>query len=146
MAKSFSILGAVVLLAVLAVGCSGPEKKFGRGINNIYEPIRLAEMRRSVEQTSFANPDEINYHTGVIRGLNRTLARTGIGIYEIITAPFPPYDPVFTDYLSPTPKYPDAYRPGLIEDSVFATDTAIGFSGGDVAPFMPGSRFRVFDN
>jgi putative exosortase-associated protein (TIGR04073 family) len=146
MAKSFSTLGAVILVAVLASGCSSAEKKFGRGINNIYEPIRLAEMRRSVEQTSFANPDDVNYHTGVIRGLNRTLARTGIGIYEIITAPFPPYDPVFTDYLSPNPKYPDAYRPGLIEDSVFATDTAIGFSGGDVAPFMPGSRFRVFDN
>lgn len=146
MAKSFSILGAVVLLAVLAVGCSGPEKKFGRGINNIYEPVRLAEMRRSVEQTSFANPDEINYHVGVIRGFNRTLARTGVGIYEIITAPFPPYDPVFTDYLSPTPKYPDSYRPGLIEDSTFARDTAIGFSGGDIAPFIPGSRFRVFDH
>jgi putative exosortase-associated protein (TIGR04073 family) len=146
MAKSFSILGAVILVAVLATGCANTEKKLGRGINNIYEPIRLAEMRRSVEQTSFANPDELNYHTGVIRGLNRTLARTGIGIYEIITAPFPPYDPVFTDYLSPTPKYPDVYRPGLYEDALFATDTAIGFSGGDVAPFIPGSRFRVFDN
>lgn len=146
MAKSFSILGAAIMVAVLAAGCSSAEKKFGRGINNVYEPVRLAEMRRSIEQTSFANPDDINYHTGVIRGLNRTLARTGIGIYEIITAPFPPYDPVFTDYLSPNPKYPDAYRPGLFEDSTFATDTAIGFSGGDVAPFMPGSRFRVFDN
>jgi len=146
MQKSFSILGAVVLLAVLATGCAGPEKKFGRGVNNIYEPIRLAEMRRSIEQTSMSNPADVNYHTGVIRGLNRTLARTGVGIYEIITAPFPPYDPVFTDYLNPTPLYPDSYKPGLFEDSIFATDTSIGFSGGDVAPFIPGSRFRVFDN
>lgn len=146
MAKSFSILGAAILVAVLAAGCSSAEKKFGRGINNVYEPVRLAEMRRSIEQTSFANPGDINYHTGVIRGLNRTLARTGVGIYEIITAPFPPYDPVFTDYLSPNPKYPDAYYPGLLEDSIFATDTAIGFSGGEAAPFVPGSRFRVFDH
>lgn len=146
MAKSFSILGAAILVATLAAGCTNAEKKFGRGINNVYEPIRLAEMRRSIEQTSFSNPDELNYHTGVIRGFNRTVARTGIGIYEIITAPFPPYDPVFTDYLSPTPKYPDSYRPGLLEDSIFATDTAIGFSGGEAAPFVPGSRFRVFDN
>jgi hypothetical protein len=29
---------------------------------------------------------------------------------------------------------------------VFDTDTYMGFSGGDVAPFIPGSRFRVFDN
>jgi hypothetical protein len=31
-------------------------------------------------------------------------------------------------------------------DSLFATDTAIGYSGGDVAPFIPGSRFRIFEN
>ena len=146
MVKSISILGSIVLLAALATGCTGPEKKFGRGINNIYEPIRLAEMRRSIEQTSYENPATASYHTGVIRGLNRTLARTGVGIYEIITAPFPPYEPVFTDYLAPNPQYPDSYKPGLIDDPIFNTDTTIGFSGGDVAPFIPGSRFRVFDN
>ncbi len=146
MVKSFSILGSVILLAVFATGCAGPEKKLGRGFNNLYEPIRLAEMRRSVEQTSYENPASANYSHGVIRGLNRTLARTGVGIYEIITAPFPPYDPVFTDYLSPNPQHPDSYKPGVFEDSIFDTDTSIGFSGGDVAPFSPGSRFRVFDN
>jgi putative exosortase-associated protein (TIGR04073 family) len=146
MVKSVSILGSIVLLAVLATGCTGPEKKFGRGVNNLYEPIRLAEMRRSIEQTSYESPGTANYATGVIRGLNRTLARTGVGIYEIITSPFPSYDPVFTDYLSPIPQHPDSYTPGLFEDSIFDTDTSIGFSGGDVAPFIPGSRFRVFDN
>jgi putative exosortase-associated protein (TIGR04073 family) len=151
MARNISLLGAFGLLAVLAVGCAGPEKKFGRGVNNIYEPIRLAEFRRSVEQTSLANPADVNYHTGVIRGFNRTFARAGIGLYEIVTAPFPnrkggDYGPLFTDYLNPNPVYPDSYKPGLLEDSVFATDTSIGFSGGDVAPFIPGSRFRVFDN
>lgn len=146
MAKRFSILGAVVLLAVLVAGCSNTEKKLGRGINNIYEPIRLAELRRSIEDTGLSNPEDVNYHTGVVRGLNRTLARTGIGLYEIITCPLPPYDPVFTDYLTPNPKYPDSYKPGLMENSVFATDTFIGFSGGDVAPFIPGSRFCVFNN
>lgn len=146
MVKSFSILVSVALLALLAAGCAGPEKKLGRGINNIYEPIRLAEMRRSIEQTSYENPSSANYATGVIRGLNRTLARTGVGIYEIITSPFPSYDPVFTDYLSPMPQHPDSYKPGLFEDSIFDTDTSIGFSGGEVAPFSPGSRFRVFDN
>jgi putative exosortase-associated protein (TIGR04073 family) len=137
MAKSFSILGVVVGLAVLATGCAGPEKKLGRGFNNLYEPIRLAEMRRSIEQGALATPGDINYHTGVIRGLNRTLARTGIGIWEIVT--------IFTDYLKPNPAYPDSYKPALFEDSVFATDTSIRFDGGDVAPFIPGSRFHVFD-
>ncbi len=134
------------MLAVLAVGCAGPEKKLGRGVNNIYEPIRLAEMRRTIEQTSMSNPGDVNYHTGVVRGFNKTVARAGVGIYEIITFPFPPYDPVFTDYLSPIPVHPETYKPGLFEDSIFATDTSIGFSGGEVAPFIPGSRFRVFDN
>src|SRR6266568_905118 len=72
------------------------------------------------------------------RGLNRSLARTGIGIYEVVTAPFPPYDPVCTDYLAPGPVYPDNYSPTLKEDSMFATDANLGFSGGDVMPMMPG--------
>ncbi|MGC3961370.1 MAG: exosortase system-associated protein, TIGR04073 family [Verrucomicrobiota bacterium] len=113
MAKRFSILGAVVLLAMLVAGCSNAEKKFGRGVNNIYEPIRLAEMRRSIEDTSLSNPEDVNYHTGVVRGFNRTLARTGVGIYEIITFPFPPYDPVFTDYLTPNPRVPRQLQAGL---------------------------------
>jgi putative exosortase-associated protein (TIGR04073 family) len=146
MAKIFSLLSMVAVLAVLSTGCAGPEKKLGRGVNNIYEPIRMAEWRRSIEQTTLENPRTANYHTGVVRGFNRTIARAGVGLYEIITFPFPPYDPVFTDYLKPNPQYPDSYKPGIFEDSIFATDTAIGFSGGEVAPFIPGSRFRVFDN
>ena len=147
MAKSLSILGAVVLLAVLGTGCANQEKKFGRGVNNIFEPIRLAEMGRSIEQTSMVNQEDgIHYHTGVVRGFNKTVVRTSVGAYEIITFLFPPYGPVFTDYMAPNPQYKDSYKPGLFEDSIFATDTAIGFSGGDVAPFMPGSRFRIFDN
>lgn len=146
MIKRFSILGGIAVVATLMTGCTGPENKLGRGINNFYEPVRLAEWRRSVEQTSFAMPEERNYNTGVIKGFNKTMARAGVGLYEIITFPFPPYDPVFTDYLAPTPQYPDSYRPGVISDSVFATDTDIGFGGGDIAPFLPGSRFRIFDN
>jgi hypothetical protein len=41
---------------------------------------------------------------------------------------------------------PDSYRPGLISDSLFDTDAYTGFGGGEVAPGIPGSRFRVFDN
>lgn len=133
------------MLAVLATGCAGPERKFARGVNNTYEPIRLAEMRRSVEQNVVGRPDGFNYHLGVVQGFNRTMARAGIGIYEIITFPFPPYEPVATDYLAPLPQYPDNYHPNVFADRVFATDTYIGFSGGDVAPFVPGSRFQIFD-
>ena len=29
---------------------------------------------------------------------------------------------------------------------MFDSDRMMGFSGGDVAPWLPGSKFRVFDN
>jgi len=129
----------------MATGCANVENKFGRGMANIMEPIRMGELRRSMEQTALFDTPDATYTTGFIRGLNRTLARTGVGVYEIVTAPFPPYDPVFTDYLSPGPVYPNSYTPNIVEDTSFSTDTNLGFAGGDVNPFIPGSRFRIFD-
>jgi putative exosortase-associated protein (TIGR04073 family) len=157
-----ALAGAVVL----ATGCAGPEKKLGRGIMNVTEFARGGEIRRSMEQTYLWENTDSAYTTGFIRGFNRSLARTGIGIYEIVTFPFPNYDPVATStnriypdpnmrnrtspfggmVLTEYPTYPDSYRPGVLSDSIFATDTALGFSGGDVAPMIPGSRFRIFDN
>jgi len=83
---------------MLASGCANMERKFGRGMSNMYEIVRGGEMRRSVEQTALFESPEVAYSYGFIHGLNRTLARTGIGIYEVVTAPFPPYGPVATDY------------------------------------------------
>jgi hypothetical protein len=42
--------------------------------------------------------------------------------------------------------FPASYTPGLWDDGIFHPNTAVGFGGGDVAPFFPGSRFRVFDH
>jgi len=146
MRNSVSFLAGVVVVGFLVTGCAGPEKKLGRGMRNLFEVVRFGEMHRTVEQTAlFESPAEA-YTTGRIKGFNRSMARAGIGLYEIVTAPIPPYEPSYTDYLKPNPVYPDSYKPRLISDSVFATDTALGFSGGDVAPMIPGSRFRVFDN
>ena len=88
----------------------------------------------------------MGYTTGFIRGFNRSLVRTGVGIYELVTAPFPSYDPVFTDYMTVNPVYPASYTPHLVAGPTFGPDASLGFSGGDVAPFVPGSRFRIFDN
>ena len=145
MSKSLPLLALAAAVGLMATGCANTEAKFGRGMSNLSEPLRLGEMRRSMEQTAITDGPDTAYGAGFIKGLNRTLARTGLGVYEVVTAPFPPYDPVWTSYLSPKPVYPDSYKPTLIEDSSFATDTNLGFSGGDVAPFMPGSRFRIFD-
>lgn len=145
MRNTFPVLAAVAIVGALASGCANTEKKLGRGMSNMTECIRLGEMRRSIEQTALFEQPGGHYATGFVRGLNRTLARTGVGIYEVVTCPFPPYGPVFTDYLSPNPVYPDNYRPDIIEDSLFATDSNMGFSGGDIAPYVPGSRFKIFN-
>jgi putative exosortase-associated protein (TIGR04073 family) len=144
MRKTLLLLSGLAVV-MLASGCANTERKFGRGMSNIIEPIRLGELRRSMEQTALFDGPDAGYATGFIKGLNRTIVRTGVGVYEIVTAPIPPYDPVLTDYLAPGPVYPDSYKPTLVEDSTFATDTNLGYSGGDVMPIVPGSRFRIFD-
>lgn len=152
MKNSLSLLGAALVTTLLATGCAGPERKLGRGFNNVYEIVRGGEMRRTVEQTAlFRTPDEA-YTTGHVRGFNRTMVRTLTGVFEIATFPIPDHgwSNGRADY-GPTIKpeysvYPDNYKPRLRADALFATDTAIGFSGGDVAPKFPGSRFHIFDN
>ena len=157
---------ASLALVVVLCGCAGPEQKFGRGMNNVTEFVRGGEMRRSMEQTALWEGPDSAYTTGFIRGFNRSVVRTAIGAYEVITAPFPPYGPLLTStnrlypdftvrnksypwggmVLPEYTVYPDSYKPGILSDSIFATDTALGFSGGDVAPMVPGSRFKIFDN
>src|SRR5258708_36060461 len=111
MSKSLPLLALVATIGLMATGCANTEAKFGRGMSNLSEPLRLGELRRSMEQTAGFDGPDVAYSAGFISGLNRTLARTGVGIYEIVTAPIPPYDPVWTSYLSPNPVYPDSYKP-----------------------------------
>jgi putative exosortase-associated protein (TIGR04073 family) len=138
-------LAVAALAAWFTSGCAGPEHKLGRGTDNVFEAVRLGEMQRAIEQQSVFEPqDGVAY--GVIHGFDRSVARTGIGIYEVVTFPFPPYHPVFTKHFTPGPAYPDAFTPRRFSDSIFNTSTYAGFNGGDIAPFVPGSRFSVFDN
>ena len=142
MRKLISSAMATLAIGLFATGCAGPEQKFGRGIANVTEFARMGEIRRSMEQTGVWEGPEKAYTTGLMRGLNRSLARTAVGAFEIISFPFPPYDPIF---LPSDPVYPDSYVPGLLADPTFGPDAALGFSGGEIAPMVPGSRFRVFD-
>lgn len=146
MRNAITLLAVLGLAALFTAGCAGPEQKFGRGLNNTLEIARWDEMSRSVEQTSLFQGTSVGFTTGLVDGFNRTMARTGIGIYEVVTAPIPPYHPICTKYLPVTSVGPDSYTPGLMEDSLFETDTYTGYAGGDVAPFVPGSRFSIFDN
>ena len=146
MRNTLFLLGSLALVVVMGVGCAGPEQKMGRGIANVTEVTRGGEFARSVEQEGLFGGTDVGFATGVVRGVNKTLARTGVGVYEIATAPLPPYGPVFTSYLSPRPQYGDFFHPRKWSDAIFDNDRMAGFSGGDVAPWFPFSKFRVFDN
>ena len=149
--KVFYFLSLIAVSSLVA-GCTspeGPQQKLGRGMNNLVEFARMGELRRSMEQSAiFDSPGFGGITTGVINGLNRSFARTGAGLYEVLTFPLPnglngDYRPVFHPG---DPVYPDSYKPGLISGSTFDTDTYTGFSGGNIMPYVPGNRFRVFDN
>src|SRR5258708_5618282 len=99
MRNTLPLLAAVLIGSALFTGCADTERKFGRGIGNTFEIVRGGEFRRTMEQTGLFDSPDAAYGVGFFRGLNRSLARTGIGIYEVVTAPFPPYDPICTDYL-----------------------------------------------
>ena len=132
-------------MSILFVGCSGPEQKLGRGLSNTCEIVRWGEMRRSLEQDSVFAPPGNGFY-GVIHGFDRTLERTGLGICQVATFPLTRAETLPAEPFSPNPTYPESYGPGKFSDAMFDTDTYTGFSGGDVAPYLPGSRFKVFDN
>jgi putative exosortase-associated protein (TIGR04073 family) len=146
MRSALFIVGAVALAAVFTSSCTNMETKLGRGVSNTAEIVRGGEWRRSVEQTSVLESPEAGRTVGFITGLDRTLVRTGVGVFEVVTFPLPPYHPLFTNYISANPAFPDCYRPGLPNDPLYDTDTYVGISGGDIAPWVPNSRFQVIGN
>src|ERR1700678_3805112 len=112
------ILGSIAMAALLAAGCAGPEEKMGRGLSNMTEIVRGGEFDRSVEQNGLFDGTDTGIATGVVKGFDRVVARTGLGVYEVVTAPLPPYHPIWTDYLSPKPQHPDDYTPREWSDSI----------------------------
>lgn len=140
-------IGALAAAALVLTGCAGPERKFSRGINNVTEFARMGEIRRSMEQTALWDGTDQAYTLGFMRGLNRTLLRTGVGVWEVLSFPISDskdgqYEPIF---LPEQPVYPDASRPSFVSDPSWGPDTNLGFSGGSVAPHVPGSKFQIFD-
>ena len=130
---------AVCALAIVSTGCASAEKKLGRGLRNATEFARMGEMGHSIEQSYMF---EDSYAVGAVRGFNRSIARTAVGVFEVITFPIPTKTIGGFDKAT----YPDTYQPNKITTTTFETDSSIGFSGSDVAPMLPGSRFRVFED
>ena len=147
MRNIFPFLATLVIAGALASGCANTEKKLGRGMSNMTEFARLGEMRRSIEQTALFDQPGGHYATGFIRGLTKTFARTGVGIYEVVTAPFPPYDPVLHRLPLAQPRVSGQLpaRTSLTIQCLRRT-TDMGFSGGDIAPYIPGQPVQDFQH
>ncbi len=65
----------------------GPIRKLGRGLANMTSGS--TELFASIEQTTDSDGSSASASYGVVRGLTRTLARFGVGVYEVVTFPFP---------------------------------------------------------
>ena len=149
MRNATSLLALAALAALFTSGCAGPEQRLGSGITNLAEFTRMGAMQRSVEQTAIFNAPNYSYPTGLIRGFDQSVYTTAMGAYQIVTFPL---GNLLTQshfdqkYVPQTVAYPDSYHPGLINSGAFQTDTYIGFTGGNIAPFVPGNRFTVFAN
>lgn len=147
MLKNFTILTSVVLGGALFTGCAGPEQKLGRGIRNTSEIVRWSSMQRSVEQASLFDSAEQGQTDGVVKGFSQTIARTGMGLIDIITfpIPLPSYSAWGTNAVPAAVQWPDSYKPGLRAAQALQTDDRLGFAGGTILPWVPGNRFRIFD-
>jgi putative exosortase-associated protein (TIGR04073 family) len=88
------------LVALFAIGAyadiqsppmadQGPTRKLGRGIANIaYGWVEL-EQTPALMNTAEGNSAAFSY--GIVKGIGRTLARFGSGVYDVVTFPFPTY-------------------------------------------------------
>jgi len=85
---------SVVLLATLAIlNIASPSfaqdatKKLGRGLVNIL--TGWIELPRNIYKTSVESNPLTGITVGLAKGLGMTVVRTGAGIYETATFPFP---------------------------------------------------------
>jgi len=65
----------------------GPTRKLGRGLANI--AYGSSELIDSICSVNYADGNSAAFSYGIVRGLGRTFARLGYGIYEVVLFPFP---------------------------------------------------------
>lgn len=65
----------------------GPTRKLGRGLSNLAWGV--TELPVTIDEVNYAEGNSAAFGYGIVRGLGRTFARMGYGIYEIVTFPFP---------------------------------------------------------
>jgi len=100
------ILCIAILLALNIVTSScyaqDPAKKLGRGIANIL--TGWVELPKNIYDTSVEDNPLSGLTIGLAKGIGMTIVRTGAGVYETVTFPFP---------------IPEGYTPVLEPEFVF---------------------------
>ena len=104
MVKSFSTGIVVMFVLMLATVCfaSDPFTKLGRGVANTL--TGWVELPKNIYKTSVDENAFAGMTLGVAKGAGMTIVRTGAGIFEIATFPFP---------------LPENYKPILEPEYVF---------------------------
>jgi putative exosortase-associated protein (TIGR04073 family) len=99
--------GLVALLGFLPSNAAAQERaypvkiiwKFGRGLENILKsPVEIPvnmykEAHRAEVRGDNAGGQAIGYFTGTLTGIGYTLARIGVGVFDVVTFPVPT-DPI----------------------------------------------------
>ncbi len=77
-----------MVLAVATVSyAQDPAKKLGRGLANIL--TGWIELPKNIYDTSVEDNPLAGLTIGLAKGVGMTIVRTGAGIYEVVTFPFP---------------------------------------------------------
>ncbi|HNX91357.1 MAG TPA: exosortase system-associated protein, TIGR04073 family [Candidatus Omnitrophota bacterium] len=103
--KILVVCMVVVAMMGLATQCyaQDPAKKLGRGLANIL--TGWVELPKNIYQTSVEENVLSGLTMGLAKGVGMTIVRTGAGVYETVTFPFP---------------IPEGYEPVLQPEFVFS--------------------------
>ena len=100
------IIICVAVLMILNIATSGyaqdAAKKLGRGLANVL--TGWIELPKNIYDTSVEDNPLSGMTIGLAKGVGMTIVRTGAGIYETVTFPFP---------------IPEGYAPVLEPEFVF---------------------------
>ena len=94
MKSAFALLASLLITSVAMADIQappasdqGPTRKLGRGISNI--AFGSSEIVDSIFSVNYAEGNSAAFGYGLVRGVGRTFARLGYGIYEVLLFPFP---------------------------------------------------------
>jgi putative exosortase-associated protein (TIGR04073 family) len=65
----------------------GPTRKLGRGLSNV--AFGWAEFPHQIASVNDREGNSAAFGYGVVRGIGRTFMRTGAGLWEMLSFPFP---------------------------------------------------------